>query len=60
VLFETALKLARNRRLLEPDPADPERLRAARRAFAGHLRAVLRRVDAVGVLAESRRAGLMD
>jgi glycerol-3-phosphate O-acyltransferase len=60
VLFETALKLARNRRLVDPDAAAPEALTARRQAFADELRATLRRVDAIGVLAASRRAGLMD
>jgi glycerol-3-phosphate O-acyltransferase len=60
VLFETALKLARNRRLVDPDPAAPEALGARRRAFADEIRAVLKRVDAIGVLAASRRAGLME
>ena len=60
VLFDTALKLARNRRLVDPDPAAPEALAARRRAFADEIRAVLKRVDAIGVLAASRRAGLMD
>jgi glycerol-3-phosphate O-acyltransferase len=60
VLFETALKLAANRRLVDPDPAAPEALAARRRAFAEEIRATLKRVDAIGVLAASRRAGLMD
>jgi glycerol-3-phosphate O-acyltransferase len=60
VLFETALKLAKNRRLTEPDPEAPEALAAQRRAFAEEIRGVLKRVDAIGVLAASRRAGLMD
>jgi len=60
VLFETALRLARNRRLVDPDPAAPEALTQRRRAFAEEIRATLKRVDAIGVLAASRRAGLMD
>jgi glycerol-3-phosphate O-acyltransferase len=60
VLFETAIKLARNRRLFDPDPGAPDGLSARRRAFAEEIRATLKRVDAIGVLAASRRAGLMD
>jgi glycerol-3-phosphate O-acyltransferase len=56
VLFETALRLAKNRGLVEPDAAD---LGARRRAFAAEIRAGLRRVDAIDVLAASRRAGLI-
>ncbi len=57
VLFETALRLARNRRLLEPGAPD---LAERRRAFAEEMRDVARRVDAVGTLAASRIAGLID
>jgi glycerol-3-phosphate O-acyltransferase len=60
VLFESALKLARNRRLLDHDAAAPDALAAARRAFAEEIRATLKRVDAIGVLAASRRAGLLE
>lgn len=60
VLFETALKLAGNRRLVDPDPAAPEALAQRRRAFADEIRTTLKRVDAIGVLAASRRAGLLD
>jgi glycerol-3-phosphate O-acyltransferase len=60
VLFETALRLARNRRLMDPRPDVPEALAAERQAFAEEIRAVLRRVDAIGVLGASRRAGLME
>jgi glycerol-3-phosphate O-acyltransferase len=57
VLFATALRLARNRGLLEPgSPEVAER----RRAFAVELREVIRRVDAIAALAASRRAGLID
>jgi hypothetical protein len=60
VLFETALKLARDRRLVDPDPSAPAALAQRRRAFADEIRATLKRVDAIGVLAASRRAGLLD
>jgi glycerol-3-phosphate O-acyltransferase len=56
VLFDTALRLARNRGLLDaggPDLAD------RRHAFARELRAVLGRIDAVDALAASRRSGLI-
>src|SRR5262249_46705589 len=55
VLFETALKLARNRELLDPGPDVVER----RRAFADEIRAAIRRADAIEVLAQSRVAGLI-
>ncbi|MFN8545297.1 MAG: glycerol-3-phosphate 1-O-acyltransferase [Candidatus Binatia bacterium] len=57
VLFETALRLARNRRLL--DVGTPE-LDVRRLVFATEIRDVLRRVDAIDVLAASRRAGLIE
>ncbi len=56
VLFDTALKLAANRKLLEPGEGVGER----RRAFAEQLKDVVRRLDAVESLAASRRAGLID
>ena len=56
VLFETAVRLARNRNLVEPGAPD---LPARRRAFADELRAVMRRIDAIGALAASRLAGLI-
>lgn len=55
VLFASALKLARNRGLLDEAPGT-----AARRAtFASDLGGVLRRVDAIAALAAGRRAGLI-
>ncbi len=57
VLFETALRLASNRGLLTAGEAD---LGDRRRAFATEMRDVLRRIDAVGTLAASRFAGLID
>ena len=57
VLFATALRLARNRDLLDPGPAD---LAECRRAFAVEIRAVIRRIDAIDALAASRLAGLID
>lgn len=57
VLFETALKLARNRGLLDPAAAD---VAERRRRFAEEIRDVLRRIDAIGALAASRLAGLID
>ena len=56
VLFEAALRLAHNRRLVAPGAPD---LAARRRAFADELREVLRRCDAIDVLAASRRAKLI-
>ncbi len=55
-LFETALKLAANRGLVNGDDAD---LVKRRRAFAVQLRDVLRRVDAIEAMATARRAGIV-
>jgi glycerol-3-phosphate O-acyltransferase len=57
VLFDTALKLAKNRGLLDPATTD---LAAKRAAFAAEIRAAIRRAEAVNVLAASRRAGLIE
>ena len=57
VLFETALRLAKNRNLLDPDAPD---LGPRRAAFAADIRAAIRRAEAIDVLAASRRAGLID
>ena len=56
MLFETALRLARNRELLDPAPPD---LAERRRAFAEEIRAAIRRIDAIELLATSRVAGLI-
>jgi glycerol-3-phosphate O-acyltransferase len=55
VLFETALRLARNRGLVEPAPD----LAAKRQAFADDIRDAIRRTDAIDLLAQSRIAGLI-
>jgi glycerol-3-phosphate O-acyltransferase len=57
VLFGTALRLARNRGLLKADSADSA---ARRRAWAEEIRAAIRRVDAIGALATTRLAGLIE
>jgi glycerol-3-phosphate O-acyltransferase len=57
VLFESALRLARNRGLLEPGSPD---LALRRAAFAEEVREAVRRAEAVEALAASRRAGLID
>ncbi len=54
VLFQTALRLARNRELLNEGEAGST---AARLAFANEIHDVLRRVDIIVALAASRRAG---
>lgn len=54
VLFQTALRLARNRELLVEGDAGNG---AARLAFAQEIHDVLRRVDIIVALAASRRAG---
>jgi len=56
VLFETALRLARNRGLL--DSGAPE-LAERRQAFAAEIRDAIRRCDAIEVLVQSRLAGLI-
>ena len=55
VLFQTALKLARNRGLL--DPSAPE-LAERRKRFAEQLRSVTRRTEGIDALGMSRRAGI--
>ena len=55
VLFQTALKLAENRGLLDSDARD---LSARRALFADELAGLLKRVEGVAALAASRRAGL--
>jgi len=57
VLFETALKLADNRGLL--DEGEAEDLVRGRTLFAETISDLLRRVDAIDALARSRRAGLI-
>jgi glycerol-3-phosphate O-acyltransferase len=67
VLFETALRLARNRGLLESargagargEPGAPD-LAERRRAFALEIREGIRRVDGIEALAATRRAGLIE
>ena len=56
VLFQTALKLARNRGLVDAGAPD---LGARRQAFAAEIRDALRRTEAIAALAASRRAGLI-
>jgi glycerol-3-phosphate O-acyltransferase len=57
VLFETALRLARNRNLLQHGSPD---LTVRRQAFAAEIRDAIRRVDAISALAASRLAGLIE
>jgi len=57
VLIRTALDLAANRGLLDPERPD---LARARSAFAEEIRAAIRRVDAIETLAASRRVGLIE
>jgi len=56
VLFETALRLARNRSLIDPGPD----LASRRAIFAEEIRDVIRRIDTIDTLAASRRAGLIE
>jgi len=58
VIFQTAVKLARNRGLLDP-AIPPAELASRRAAFAREIESALRRVDAIVALAASRRAGLL-
>ena len=57
VLFESALRLAKNRGLIGTDAAD---LPARRTTFAADLHAAIRRTEAIDALAATRRAGLID
>jgi len=56
-LFATALRLARNRGLVDPGALD---LAARRRLLAEEVRAAIRHVDAVDALVAARHAGLID
>jgi len=56
VLFQTALKLARHRGLLDAQTPD---LPTRRREFARELRHVARRTQGIDALAASRRAGVL-
>jgi glycerol-3-phosphate O-acyltransferase len=56
VFFATALRLARNRGVV--DNAGPD-VHALRRGFADELARVVRRLDAIDALAAGRRAGLI-
>lgn len=55
VLYEAALELARNQRLVDPD--GPE-LTERRAAIAAEMRELLRRIDAIDAMAAARIAGL--
>jgi len=57
VLFQNTLRLAANRRLLEGGKGDE--LAQRRQAFSQEIQRVIRRVDAIGVLAAGRRTGLL-
>ena len=57
VLFETALKLADNRGLVNSTEPD---LAQWRSVFADQIRTTLRQIDAIEALAASRRAGLIE
>jgi glycerol-3-phosphate O-acyltransferase len=57
VLIRTALKIADNRGLLDPEKTD---LEGRRGEFAEEIRTAIRRIDAIETLAASRRVGLID
>jgi len=57
VLYETGLRLARNQRLVDPEGPD---LAERRAAFAGEIRELLRRIDAIDAMAAARIAGLTE
>jgi glycerol-3-phosphate O-acyltransferase len=57
VLFETAIRLAKNRGLFDPKAPD---LAARRMAFATEIRAAIRRAESIDLLAATRRAGLLE
>ena len=56
VLFSTALRLARNRGLVDPS----RRGSGSAAAFAREIRGSIRRIDAIDALAASRKAGLIE
>jgi len=56
-LFATALRLARNRSLVDPGAPD---LAERRHAFAEEVRRVIRRIDAIDALVAARHAGLIE
>jgi glycerol-3-phosphate O-acyltransferase len=58
--FETALRLADNRKLLGAGGAESAALDQKRRAFATELASAVRRIDAVDALAAARRSGVAD
>ena len=55
--FQTALRLAHNRGLLDGGLSHQHERRAS---FAAEMREMVRRLDAIDALAASRRAGLVD
>ncbi len=55
-LFETAVKLARNRGLLD---GEDESVRAKRSALADEIRDAIRHVDAIDAISRGRHAGLL-
>jgi glycerol-3-phosphate O-acyltransferase len=57
VLFAAALRLARNRELIDGSAAD---LVEHRRGFAAEIRSVIRRIDAVDALAAARQTGVIE
>jgi len=57
VLFETAVRLARNRNLVDTGTPD---LTARRRAFAEEIRDATRRIDVIGTLAAARLAAMTE
>jgi glycerol-3-phosphate O-acyltransferase len=56
VLFESAIKLADNRGLLEPSPT----IEADRQEFAENLRRTVARIDTIAAIVAGRQAGLLD
>jgi glycerol-3-phosphate O-acyltransferase len=56
-LFATAIRLARNRDLVEPGTLD---LAARRLAFRDGVRDAIRRVDAIEAFARARMAGVLE
>jgi glycerol-3-phosphate O-acyltransferase len=59
VLFQTALRLARNRGLVEQGAAESAPPSERRETLAVEIRDALRRAEAIAALAASRRAGLI-
>jgi glycerol-3-phosphate O-acyltransferase len=60
VVFQNGLALARNKGLVAPSTAAPERIEEARRRFAAEMDGVMRRIEVIESIGQARRAGILD